>query len=384
MDHAFTDEQTLLAESISRFLENDYDFEARQQLVRSARGYSEDNWRTFAELGWLGVPFPERAGGFGGNAVDSMLIMECFGRGLVVEPYLANVVLAGGMLNLAGNDNQQTGVLGSIIAGRTQAALAFVEPHSRFHLHAVQTKAVRTHEGYSLNGLKTMVLNGPSAQALVIAARTSGAYRDPEGVSLFVVDAHTKGLTKRDFPTIDGHRASEITLEDVRVDASALLGDEGQGLETLERVIDDAILAVGAEAVGCMEVLYKETVEYCKNRNQFGQPIGKFQVLQHRMVDMFMHYEQSKSLMYTAAMRLSEGYGPEAQHAVSAFKVQVGRSGRFIAQGAVQLHGGMGMTDELKIGHYFKRLTAIDALFGNGDHHLKRFGKLERTLAGAA
>ena len=221
-----------------------------------------------------------------------------------------------------------------------------------------------------------MVLNGPSADLFVVSARTSGDQRDEEGVSLFIVAADATGLSRRDYPTVDGLRASEVTLEGVTVTEDARIGDQDQGYAIVEQAIDDGILAVGAEAVGCMEVLYKDTVEYCKNREQFGQPIGKFQVLQHRMVDMFMEHEQSKSLMYMAAMRLDEGYGPEAQKALSAFKVQVGKSGRFVGQNAVQLHGGMGMTDELNIGHYFKRLTIIDTLFGNVDFHLKRFGRL--------
>ena len=254
--------------------------------------------------------------------------------------------------------------------------MAYAEPQGRFNLADLTTTAGKQGDGYVLNGHKAVVMNGPAADILVVSARTSGDQRDEEGVSVFVIDANAEGVNRRDYPTVDGMRASEVTLENVKVSADALLGDEGKGLAIIERTIDDGILAVGAEAVGCMEVLYKSTVEYCKTREQFGQPIGKFQVLQHRMVDMFMEHEQSKSLMYMAAMRMDEGYGPEAQKAVSAFKVQVGKSGRFVGQNAVQLHGGMGMTDELNIGHYFKRLTIIDTLFGNVDYHLKRFGRL--------
>jgi alkylation response protein AidB-like acyl-CoA dehydrogenase len=227
-----------------------------------------------------------------------------------------------------------------------------------------------------LNGYKAVVLNGPAADFLVVSARTSGGQRDRDGVSLFVVDAKAAGVSRRDYPTVDAFRASEITLTNVRVAKDALLGAEGKGYALLEQVIDEGILAICSEAVGCMEVLYKNTVEYTKTREQFGQPIGKFQVLQHRMVDMFMEHEQSKSLMYMAAMKMDEGYGDAARKAISAFKVQVGNSGRFVGQNAVQLHGGMGMTDELNIGHYFKRVTIIDTLFGNVDYHLKRFGSL--------
>ena len=376
MDFSFNEEQTLLEESVARFIQNDYAFEDRQKLVKSDDGFSADNWKTFAELGWLGVTFSEADGGFGGGAVESMLMLENFGRGLVVEPYLATVVLAGGAIKHGGSAEQKAQHLPGIIDGSTQAALAYAEPQGRFNLADLTTTAQKDGENYVINGYKAVVLNGPAADLLVVSARTSGEQRDASGVSLFIVPGDADGVSRRDYPTVDGLRASEVTLDGVSVGADALLGAEGEGLAILEQAIDDGILAVGSEAVGCMEVLYKDTVEYCKTREQFGQPIGKFQVLQHRMVDMFMEHEQSKSLMYMAAMRMDEGYGPEAQKAVSAFKVQVGKSGRFVGQNAVQLHGGMGMTDELNIGHYFKRLTIIDTLFGNVDFHLKRFGSL--------
>jgi len=376
MDFSFTEEQTLLEDSVAKYMQNDYGFDDRQKLVKSELGFSAANWSTFAELGWLGVAFAEADGGFGGGAIESMLMAENFGRGLVVEPYLATVVLAGGAIKHGGNADQKARYLPGIIDGSTQAALAYAEPQGRFNLSDLTTKASKSGDKYTLDGYKAVVMNGPAADLLVVTARTSGDQRDADGVSAFVVDANADGVTRRDYPTVDGMRASEVTLEGVEVEADALLGTEGQGLSIVEQAIDEGILAVGSEAVGCMEVLYKDTVEYCKTREQFGQPIGKFQVLQHRMVDMFMEHEQSKSLMYMAAMRMDEGYGAAAQKAVSAFKVQVGKSGRFVGQNAVQLHGGMGMTDELNIGHYFKRLTIIDTLFGNVDFHLKRFGRL--------
>ena len=376
MDFSFSDEQTLLQESVARFIQDNYDFESRQKNAGTDAGYSETNWKTFAELGWLGVPYAEADGGFGGGAVEMMLIQEQFGRGLVVEPYLATVVLAGGALKLAGSAAQKAQYLTGIVDGSLQGALAFVEPQSRFNLADITTSAEKSGDGYVLSGYKAVVLNGPAADFLIVSARTSGDQRDRDGLSLFVIPADAPGVTRRDYPTVDAFRASEITFDGVELDPEHLLGTEGNGLAVLEQVTDDGIMAIGAEAVGCMEVLYKDTVEYCKTREQFGQPIGKFQVLQHRMVDMFMEHEQSKSLMFMAAMRLDEGYGAEAQKAVSAFKVQVGKSGRFVGQNAVQLHGGMGMTEELNIGHSFKRLTMIDTLFGNVDYHLKRFGAL--------
>jgi len=376
MDFSFSDEQTLLADSVEKFVANDYPFETRQKLARSQAGFGEANWRTFAELGWLGIPFAEADGGFGGGAVDLMILMEHFGKGLVVEPYLSSVVLAGGALKLAGSKSQKTEWLAGVIDGSKQGALAFAEPQGRFNLADLLTTAGAENGGYLLNGAKCVVLGAPSADFLVVSARTSGGQRDADGISLFLVPSDAPGVSRRDYPTVDAFRASEIAFNDVHLGADALLGEAGKGYAVLEQVIDGGILAVGAEAVGCMEVLYKATVEYCKTRQQFGQPIGKFQVLQHRMVDMFMEHEQSKSLMYMAAMRLDEGYDDAAKKAVSAFKVQVGKSGRFVGQSAVQLHGGMGMTDELSVGHYFKRLTTIDTLFGNGDFHLKRFGAL--------
>lgn len=376
MDFSFSDEQTLLSDSVEKFIQNDYPFEARQKLIKTEPGFGLDNWRVFAELGWLGIPFSEADGGFGGSAVDTMILMEQFGKGLVVEPFLASIVLAGGALKTIGSKTQKESLLAGLIDGSKQAALAFAEPQGRFNLADLTTTASQDGSGYRLSGYKCVVLNGPAADFFVVSARTSGDQRDEEGVSLFIVPADADGVSRRDYPTVDAFRASELTFEDVTVGADALLGTLGGGYPIIEQVIDEGILAVGSEAVGCMEVLYKATVEYCKTREQFGQPIGKFQVLQHRMVDMFMEHEQSKSLMYMAAMRLDEGYSDEAKKAVSAFKVQVGKSGRFVGQGAVQLHGGMGMTDELNVGHYFKRLTMIDTLFGNVDFHLKRFGAL--------
>ncbi len=376
MDFSFSEEQTLLKDSIERFIQNDYPFEARQKAIRDEPGFDEQHWKQFAELGWLGVLFPEADGGFGGSAVDAMIVMEQFGKGLVVEPYLATIVLAGGALKIAGSAEQKAQYLSGVIDGSLQGALAYVEPQGRYNLADLTTTARADGDGWVLDGDKAVVLNGPAADFFVVSARSAGAQRDQDGISLFVVPADTDGISRRDYPTVDAFRASEVTFEGVKLPGTALLGTEGKGLAAIEQVIDEGILAVGAEAVGCMEVLYKATVEYCKTREQFGQPIGKFQVLQHRMVDMFMEHEQAKSLMFMAAMRMDEGYGEEARKAASAFKVQVGKSGRFVGQSAVQLHGGMGMTDELNVGHYFKRLTTIDTLFGNVDFHLKRFGSL--------
>ncbi|MCH8257188.1 MAG: acyl-CoA dehydrogenase family protein [Proteobacteria bacterium] len=376
MDFSFSEEQSLLQDSIQRFIQKSYTFEERQKLIQTEEGFSRDNWATFAELGWLGLPFTEEDGGFGGTPVDTMIMLEEFGKGLVVEPYVPTVVMAGTAIAEGASAELKENLLAEIIAGSKLAALAFVEPQARFNLADVTTTATSKDGGYIINGFKGVVLGGPSADVLVVPARTDGEQKDEAGITLFLVDAESNGVSRRNYPTIDGLRASEITFENVSVAATSIIGELGGGLAILEKSIDYAILAVGAEAVGAMEVLYKTTVEYCKVREQFGQPIGKFQVLQHRMVDMFIEHEQSKSLLYMAAMRLDEGYSPAARKAVSALKVQIGKGGKFVGQNAVQLHGGMGMTDELNVGHYFKRLTAIETLFGNVDYHLKKYASI--------
>ena len=371
MDFSLSEEQRLLAESVERFVQNDYGFERRRSILAMEGGFDPANWQTFAELGWLGVPFPEADGGFGGGPLEIMLLMEQLGKGLVLEPLVPTVLLAGRLLQLAGSTAQKEQWLAAIIAGTAQSAFGYAEPRGRFNLCDISTTAVASGDGYQLNGEKAVVLNAPAADFIIVSARTSGERRDRAGVSLFLVARDATGLERRDYPTVDGRSASELVFADTPAE---LLGEAGAAADVIEQVIDEATVAIGSEAVGAMEVLYKSTVEYCQQREQFGQPIGKFQVLQHRMVDMFMEHEQSKSLMYMASMRLAEGYDDAAKRAVSAFKVQVGKSGRFVGQNAVQLHGGMGMTDELHIGHFFKRLTVIDPLFGNVDYHLRRFG----------
>ncbi|HJL61000.1 MAG TPA: acyl-CoA dehydrogenase family protein [Pseudomonadales bacterium] len=376
MDFSFSEEQTLLQNSVQRFIQNDYTFEQRQKLLKSDEGFSRENWASFAELGWLGLPFSEEAGGFGGGPIETMILMEEFGKGLVVEPYLSTVLLAGKLIEQGGNAAQIESLLAEIIAGESLGAFAFVEPQARFNLANITTRAEKGINGFVVNGFKGVVLGGPSADFFIVPARTAGDQSDTDGISLFVIKADAEGLSRRDYPTIDGLRASELTLEDILVTDSDLIGGEGKGYKLIEQVIDSAIIAVGAEAAGAMEVLYKTTVEYCKTREQFGQPIGKFQVLQHRMVDMFVEHEQTKSLVYMAAMRLDEDYGELARKAISGLKVQVGKGGRFVGQSAIQLHGGMGMTDELNVGHYFKRLTTIDTLFGNVDYHLRKYSQV--------
>ena len=375
MDFNFNEEQTLIQGQVAQFIQRDYEWEKRQNLVSSGLGFSQENWKTFAELGWLGISLSEESGGFGGTALESMIIMEEFGKGLVIEPFLETIILCSGLIDSCGTGDQKSEILDQVIAGDMHLALGFTEPQSRFNLADVTTEAKLKDGNYIVNGFKSVVMNGPNANKLIISTRTTGNQTDKDGITLLVIDASQEGVSLRNYPTVDGRRASELTLENVKVPSSCLLGNEDQGFQLLEDAIDNATLGICAEAVGAMEVLYKTTVEYTKTREQFGQPIGKFQVLQHRMVDMFMEYEQSKSLLYMATIKNVEG-SKDAKKSISGLKYQVGKAAKFIGQQSVQLHGGMGVTDELNVGHFFKRLTTIISIFGNTDYHLKRYSQL--------
>ena len=375
MDFTFNEEQTMIQDQVEQFIQKEYDWETRQELSNSDLGFGTHNWKTFAELGWLGIAVSEKNGGFGGSSIETMLIMEEFGKGLVVEPFLETVVMSAGILDKHGTDDQKNQVLNSVINGEMHLALAYAEPQSRFNLSDVVTEAKEDGENFVINGFKSVVMNGPSANKIIISARTSGTQLEDKGISLFLVDSDIEGLTKSDYKTVDGRKASDINLENVIVSNSCLIGSLNAGFDILDEAIDRSILAISAEAVGAMEILYKTTVEYTKTREQFGTPIGKFQVLQHRMVDMFMEYEQCKSLLYMATMKNEES-APDAKKAISGLKYQVGKAGKFVGQQSVQLHGGMGVTDELNVGHYFKRLTTIGTIFGNADFHLKQYTSL--------
>ena len=371
MDFSLNEMQAMLVDSIEKFVANDYDFETRQTYAGSEQGFSPEVWKTFAELGWTAIPFSEEDGGIGGTPLDLMVVMQQFGRSLVVEPYLANVILAGGVLKRAASDVQKETWLQPIIAGERQAALAFVEPQSRYDIADVALTATADGDHWVLNGKKGVVLNGGNADLLVVSARTAGDQTDAGGITLFAVAADADGITRKSYPTVDGHQAAEIEFKDVKVDGDALLGEIGQGLTVLDAVMGDAVLAVCAEAVGIMQVMTEKTIEYTKDRVQFGVPISSFQALQHRMVDMFTDCELSYSLLLWATMLASEG-DEKADRAISSIKYQIGEIGRKVGQEAVQLHGGMGVSWELDIAHYFKRLTAIDQMFGNADWHLDK------------
>ena len=376
MDFELSDEQNLLKDSVERFVKDNYSSDARAKLANTELGFSRDHWKKMAELGWLGLPFSEEVGGFGGTAVETMIMMESMGRGLVLEPFVSTVILGGGLVAEAGSPAQIEAIIPEVIEGNMMLAFAYAEPQSRFNLNDVETTASKSGDGYVLNGHKSVVYHGTTADKIIVSARTSGNSRDEAGISLFIVDNNASGLSRRDYRTIDGQRAADIMLENVAVGADALLGKEGAAFPVIEKVTDYAIAALCAEAVGAMQAANEITNEYMKQRKQFGTPIGKFQVLQHRMVDMYMEAEQSKSMSDMVAMKLDLGDELERRKAVAAAKAQVGQASKFVGQQSIQLHGGMGMTDEYSIGHYFKRLTTIEMLFGNTDYHFKRFAAL--------
>jgi pimeloyl-CoA dehydrogenase small subunit len=372
MDFDLTEEQRMLKDSVGGRLADAYDIDAPRRHVDSDPGFSPAVWAQFAELGLLGLPFAEEDGGFGGGPVETMILMEAFGRALVVEPYLATVVLAGGLIRHAGSAEQKAAHLPAIAAGELRMAFAHAERQARYDLFDVATTATRDGAGWRLDGQKGLVLHGDGADRLIVSARTAGSPRDRDGIGLFLVDADAPGVSRRGYPTQDGQRAAEIALSGVHVPAVAAIGDPGAALPLIERVTDEAIAALCAEAVGCMEEMQAITVDYLKTRQQFGTTIGSFQALQHRAAEMVVALEQARSMAMFATMTAASPDPAERAAAVAGAKVQIGRSGRFVGQQAIQLHGGVGMTMEYKIGHYFKRMTMIDTLFGDADHHLSR------------
>jgi alkylation response protein AidB-like acyl-CoA dehydrogenase len=337
-------------------------------LPRPYSGFSAEKWQTFAELGWLSIPFAEEHGGFGGSAVDVMLVMEELGKGLVLEPYLATVLLFGGLLQKGASPELQAEYIPRIIEGNSLGGFAYLERQSRFELADVKTSATADGDGYRISGEKVVVFNGASADHVIVSARTGGDQNDESGISLFLVPADAQGLQKLDYRMMDGQLVANLVFDSVRVSAGQLVGELDRGFELIEAVVLEANLALSAEALGIMQQLNAKTVEYTRTREQFGVPIGSFQALQHRMVDTFMAYEQTKSLLYE-----------DVATAVHALRVMVDKAGRHIFGEAIQLHGGMGITDELDIGHYAKRLMMINTTFGNGDHHQAKFNALRYT-----
>ncbi len=375
MDFNLTEEQRLLGDSLQRFLDGVYGFDARQKAIRSEAGWRPEIWRALAEdVGVLGAALPEAVGGFGGGPVDTMVIMRALGRALVVEPYLETVVIAAGLLSRIGSAAAADAVE-RIIAGQLIATLAWGEPTSRYDAADVTTTARHDGAGWVLDGRKAAVAAAPWASTLLVTARTSGERRDRSGISLFLVETAAPGVVMRAYPTVDGRRDAEVAFDGVRLGAEALLGEAGEALPLVEQVLDEARAALCAEALGVMGELQRQTVEYARQRKQFGRPISEFQVLQHRMVDMFIQLEQSVSMTYMATLKLGLPAGERAR-AVSAAKVFVGRACSFVGQMAVQTHGGIGLTEELALSHYFKRATILETELGSADFHLKRYQAL--------
>ncbi|CAN7490654.1 acyl-CoA dehydrogenase family protein [Bosea sp. LjRoot9] len=373
MDFDLSSEQTQLKDGVERLVAATYgSLEQRKAQGAGPLGFSEKSWAQFAEMGLLGIPFTEEEGGFGGGPVETLVVMEALGKGLALEPYLATVVLGGGAVRLGGSDELKQRIIPGIVEGSARLALAFTEKQSRYDLNDVGTTARKAGYGFVLEGAKSVVINGDSAQHLVVSARTSGNRRDKAGISLFLVAADAPGVKTHGYATQDGGRAAEVALSGVQVGAADLIGPLDQGLPILERVSEFAMAALAAEAVGIMEALHGLTVEYLKTRQQFGAPIGNFQVLQHRAVDMLIALEQARSMAAYAAMMVEHDNAAERGAALSAVKVQINRSCRIVGQEAVQLHGGIGMTMEYLGAHYFKRLTMIESLFGDTAHHLRR------------
>lgn len=375
MDFDLSDEQQLMKDSVERLMVDEYGFESRRNYQNDKCGYSEAMWSRYAEMGLLAPPFAEEHGGFGGGAVDTMVVMQAFGKGLILEPYFATVILAGSVLRHGASEVQKAELISAIAEGRETWAFAYAEPQSRYDLFDVATTARKYGDGWILNGAKTLVLHGDAVDRVIVSARTSGERREQDGIGLFVLDASTVGVSRRGYPTQDGIRAAEITLDNVR--AAAVIGDPAGAYAVISRVADEAIAALCAEAVGCFDSMLAITLDYLKTREQFGKKIGTFQALQHRAVDVVVELEQSRSTAMYAAMMAGESDAAERQRAMSAAKVQIGRSAKLIGQESVQFHGGIGMAIEHSIGHYFKHVTMIDRLLGDGAHHLKRLATVE-------
>jgi alkylation response protein AidB-like acyl-CoA dehydrogenase len=373
MNFNLSEEQGQIRDSVARFVSENYTFEQRNTVVAQEHGFNAEHWQQFAELGWLSVPFKEAQGGFGDGPVDTMVIMQEFGRGLVAEPYLATVLLFGGLLQTGANATIQDAYIPAIIGGELQGAFAYLERQSRYAMTDILTQARQEGDQWVLNGEKTVVLNGGAAQKLVVAARTAGEQADESGVTLFLVDASSAGVSRTLYRMTDGQEAANITFKDVV--AEAVIGNEGEGYALMSPVVNAARLAICANALGAMESLNTQTLEYCKTREQFDVPIGTFQALQHRMVDMFGACENVKSLLYRAVCAAQES-SDDALRSLLALKIMTGKAGRLIGGEAIQLHGGMGMTDELSVGFFVKRLMIINTLFGDADYHQQQFAEL--------
>ena len=372
MDFDLSDEQSMLKDSLDRLLKDSYGFEQRKKYMADPAGFSAEMWNAYAEMGLMALPFSEEDGGLDGTPVETMIVMESLGRALALEPYFATVILGGGALKAAASADQRAELVPQIAEGSLKLALAHTERNSRYDLHHVETKAVKDGDGWRLTGQKSVVLHGEAADKIIVVARTAGEVRDENGIGLFLVDASAEGLTRRGYPTQDGSRAAELSLDNVPAEA---LGDPANGLPALQKAIDGAIAALSAESIGVMSAMQELTVDYLKVRKQFGVAIGAFQVLQHKAVDMFVAIEQARSITLYATMMAGSDDATARAQAMHAAKAEIGRGGRVCGENAIQLHGGVGMTMEYAVGHYFKRMTMIDTQFGDADFHLRALAR---------
>jgi pimeloyl-CoA dehydrogenase small subunit len=375
MDFTLSDEQRLLKDSVDRLLADRYAFDQRKNHLKEPNGWSTALWSQYAEVGLLGLPFAEEYGGFGGSAIEIMLVMEAFGRAMVLEPYLATVVLGGTAIRLGATDAQKSAILPAIAEGRTKLAFAHGERQARYDLTDVMTTAQHSGKGWVLDGAKSVVTHGDCADTLIVSARNAGERDADQGITLFLVDANANGVARRSYAMRDEQRAAEISLSGVQVSQEDVLGEVGAGLAIIKRVIEAGIAATAAESVGAMEALHAMTLEYSRTREQFGKPIGTYQVVQHRLAEMLMSLEQGRSMAMLAAMMVDEPDAIEREHNIAMAKVGIGQAGRFVSQNAVQLHGGIGMTEELAVGHYFRRCMVIERLFGDTAHYLARLAE---------
>ena len=373
MDLSLSVEHSILRDSVERFVRKSYPFDKRRKIVDENKGFLQENWQKFSKLGWLGLNLSEEFGGNGGSAVDTMVVAEALGPGLILEPFLETVVIGSKLIQVGYNEKQKSEFLSNLVRGRLILTFAFAEPQSRYSLSDVQLSAKPNGDQFVLNGKKAVVRHASSADKIIVSARTAGDRRDKRGITLFLVERNSPGLSRRDYRLQDDIPASELIFDNVCLRRTAIIGDLDCALPMVELVVDHGIAMVCAEAVGIMSALYTATLQYVKTREQFGQPIGKFQVIKHRMVDMLMACEEARSMAYMATLKLDESDPNVRKRAASAAKVSIGKAARFVGQQSIQLHGGMGMTDELDVGHYFKRLTMIDILFGDVDFHLKRY-----------
>ena len=373
MDLSLSVEHSILRDSVERFVRKSYPFDKLRKIVDESESFLQENWQGFSKLGWLGLNLPEEFGGNGGSAIDTMVVAEALGPGLILEPFLETVVIGSKLIQVGYNEKQKSEFLSNLVRGRLILTFAFAEPQSRYSLSDVQLSAKPNGDQFVLNGKKAVVRHASSADKIIVSARTAGDRRDKHGITLFLVERNSPGLSRRDYRLQDDIPASELIFDNVCLRRTAMIGDLDCALPLVELVVDHGIAMVCAEAVGIMSALYTATLQYVKTREQFGRPIGTFQVLKHRMVDMLMSCEEARSMAYMATLKLGESDPNVRKRAASAAKVSIGKAARFVGQQSIQLHGGMGMTDELSVGHYFKRLTMIDILFGDVDFHLKRY-----------